>query len=264
MDPSLLVLLAFLPFVLSHIGLAVPGLRSALVERLGPWGFTWLFFVVAALTFGLAISTYAGVQGTGAPGPALGDVPVLRELLIGALVLGIVLMAGSLAEFGRSPYSITRPGVSEPTGLSRVTRHPFFVGVGLLGGGHALLATHLPGAIAMGTLGVFALVGSHFQDRKLVAQRGQDYADYVRSTSLVPFVAILAGRQRLVVREISATGLAIGLGLAWGLRFVHPHIFDYGGMYVIGATVGGALLILAGEARRMRHAAPDVAIGTSG
>ncbi len=68
MDPSLSVLLAFLPFALSHIGLAAPRVRSALVERLGVWGFTWLFFAVAALTFGIAISTYAGVRGTGTPG----------------------------------------------------------------------------------------------------------------------------------------------------------------------------------------------------
>ena len=100
MDPSLTVLLAFLPFALSHIGLGVPTVRSALVERLGTWGFTWLFFAVAAFTFALAISTYAGLQGTGTPGPALGRVPVLREVLIGAVVLGIVLMTASLAEFG--------------------------------------------------------------------------------------------------------------------------------------------------------------------
>ena len=261
MDPSLSVLLAFLPFALTHIGLGVPTVRKALVERLGVWGFTWLFFAIAALTFALAISTYAGVRGIGAPGPALGDVPLLRELLISAVVLGVVLMVASLAEFGRSPYSISSPGVSQPTGLSRVTRHPFFVGVGLLGLGHALLATHLTGTVAMGFLGVFALLGSHFQDRKLVAERGRDYAQYVEETSLVPFAAILAGRQRLVMREISVAGLAIGLALAWALRLVHAHVFDYGGSYVIGVTVGGALLILTAETRRMRRGAPDVAIG---
>lgn len=79
----------------------------------------------------------------------------------------------------------------------------------------------------------------------------------------MPFAAILAGRQRLVLREISVAGLAIGLGFAWGLRFVHAHIFDYGGAYVIATTVGGALLILAREARRMRRVASDVAVGAS-
>ena len=262
MDPSFSVLLAFLPFALSHIGLGVPAVRSALVERLGIWGFTWLFFAVAALTFALAISTYAGLQGTGTPGPALGEVPVLRELLIGAVVLGIVLMTASLAEFGGSPYSISSAGVAEPTGLSRVTRHPFFVGVGLLGVGHALLATHLPATVAMGFLGVFALVGAHFQDRKLLVQRGSTYAEYVRATSFVPFAAILAGRQHLVVRELSVAGIGIGLGLAWGLRFAHAHVFDAGGAYVIGTTVGGALLILATQGRRMRRGS-DVTVGTS-
>ncbi len=253
MDPAFSVALAFLPFALSHIGLAVPCLRSALVARLGVWGFTSLFFVVAALTFGLAISTFAALHGTGAPGPALGEIALLRPVLVLAIVVGIALMAGSLGEYRRTPYSMTNPGVPEPKGLARVSRHPFFFGLGLLGGAHALLATHVTDAVGMGALGAFALVGAHFQDRKLVVQRGDDYADYVRITSTVPFAAIVAGRQRFVLRELPFAGLGIGLAVAWGLRLAHANIFDHAGVYVIGATVGSALLIVIQEWRRERR-----------
>ena len=64
----------------------------------------------------------------------------------------------------------------EPRGLERVTRHPFFVGVALLGAAHALLAPRLVGAVAMGSLALLAGVGAWFQDRKLLALRGERYA----------------------------------------------------------------------------------------
>ena len=83
-----------------------------------------------------------------------------------------------------------------------MTRHPFFVGLALFGAAHALLAPRLVGAVAMGSLALFAGVGAWLQDRKLLALRGEDYCDYLAVTSAIPFAAILAGRQRLVWGEL--------------------------------------------------------------
>src|SRR4030095_4865236 len=104
-----------------------------------------------------------------------------------------MLMSGAFAGYGRSPYPASGENVREPHGLERVTRHPFFVGLALLGGSHALLATRLVGAIAMGSLACFALLGAALQDRKLLALRGEPYADYLATTSTVPLAAISAG-----------------------------------------------------------------------
>jgi uncharacterized membrane protein len=254
MDQVLRVVLAFGLFAATHIGLAAPRLRRALVARLGRWGFTWLFTAVASVTFALAVSSYALHAAEGPAGPALGRYAPARLALLAAIAVGSMLMAGSFAGYARSPYGPRGEDSGEPHGLARVTRHPFFVGVVLLGGAHALLATRLVGAVAMGSLALFAGAGAWFQDRKLLALRGQRHADYLAATSSIPFVAILSGRQRLVLGELPHGGFLLGLGLAWALRAVHAHLFDHGGAYVIAAVVGGALAILASEGRRERRA----------
>lgn len=264
MDPVLRVALAFGLFAATHIGLACPPVREFLVARLGRWGFTAFFTVTAWLTFGAAISIYAAHASEGPAGLALGAHAAARPALVAAIAVGAMLMSGAFAGYGRSPYPPSGEHVSEPYGLERVTRHPFFVGTALLAGAHALLATRLVGAVLMGSLAGFALLGARLQDRKLLALRGEPYADYLAATSTVPFAAISAGRQRMLWAELPYGMLSLGLALAWALRAVHPHLFEHGGAYVIAAFVLGPLSILLTEWRRDRRArrhAPTVAAG---
>ena len=253
MDPVLRVVLGFLLFALTHVGLGLPRVRGALVARLGRWRFTGLFSLVAWLTLGNAVHVYATHAGEGPAGLALGTSVGARALLVAAIALGVVFMTGAFAGYAGSPYALGGENVREPRGLERVTRHPFFVGAMLLGGAHALLAPHRVGAVAMGSLALFAAFGAWFQDRKLLALRGQSYADYLASTSTIPFAAILAGRQRLVWGELPYRTLLLGIAVAWVLRAVHAHLFDRGGAYVIAALVAGPLLILLSEWRRDRR-----------
>jgi uncharacterized membrane protein len=253
MEPVLRVALAFGLFAATHLGLAWPPLRQALVARLGPWGFTLGFSLVAWLSFGIAVATYAAHAGEGPAGLGLGAYAPARFALVAAIALGAMLMSGALAGYPSSPYAVGRDDVREPRGLERVTRHAFFAGVVLLGGAHALLATRLVGAVAMGSLALVAWLGSWLQDRKLLALRGAPYAAYLAATSSVPFAAVVAGRQRVVWAELPYRSLLLGLALAWLLRAVHAHLFDYGGAYVIAALVIGPLVILLAQWRRARR-----------
>jgi hypothetical protein len=80
--------------------------------------------------------------------------------------------------------------------------------------------------------------------------RGEPYAAYLRATSLVPFGAVIAGRERIVWRELPWLAFGAGVALAWLLRRVHGAIFDYGGLYVIAAISGGGLVATALAWRR--------------
>jgi uncharacterized membrane protein len=264
MDPVLRVSLAFGLFAATHLGLAWPPLRQVLVARLGRWGFTACFTLVAWITFGAAVSSYAAYASEGPAGLGLGSNVAARFVLVAAIVLGSMLMSGAFAGYASSPYSFGGENVREPRGLERVTRHPFFVGVALLGGAHALLATRMVGAILMGSLALFAWLGAWLQDRKLLALRGDPYAHYLAVTSTLPFAALAAGRQRLDWAELPYGLLLLGVALAWLLRSVHGHLFDHGGAYVIAAAVIGPLAILLGEWRRDRRArrlTPTPALG---
>jgi uncharacterized membrane protein len=210
------------------------------------------------------VATYATYAEAGPAGLALGARTTARFALVALIVLGVMLMTGAFAGYAGSPYSFGGESVREPRGLERVTRHPFFVGTALLGGAHALLATRLIGALLMGSLALFALLGAWFQDRKLLALRGEPYAAYLAASSTLPFAAIVAGRQRLVSSELPYGTLLLGLALAWLLRSLHAHLFAHGGAYVIAALVIGPLVILASEwrrDRRSRRLGSPVAVG---
>lgn len=244
MDVTLTAAVLSALFVSSHIGLAAAPLRARLVSRLGEWGFLACYFAVAAVTFSAATIYCADHLHDGAPALALGQFEAVRIALVVVLTIAVMLMVASFSSYGRSPYSLGRRGSPpEPTGLERVTRHPFFAGMTLFGAAHALLATHAVGAIYMLALATLAAVGSQHQDRKLARVRGPHFARYVAATSTVPFAAILAGRQRLVPGELPWGALAAGLVVAVLLRQVHEDIFAHRGAWIVVGTVGGALSI---------------------
>jgi uncharacterized membrane protein len=214
--------------------------RGRLVARLGDNRFVTAYSIVAAASFVALVGTYSVLRDAGAPGvTATGT---LRAVLIGVVALGVTLAVAGVVPYPSSSYALFQTRSVEPRGLERITRHPFFVGTALLGAAHALLATRLVGAVFFGGLALLAVAGAWHQDRKLLAARGASHATFLEKTSMVPFFAILAGRQRLAVREMPLGALVLGAASAWGLRAVHASIFAHGGAYVIIAVVGGALM----------------------
>jgi uncharacterized membrane protein len=256
MDPWIVVASCWLLFVGTHIGLTTSRIRTALVARLGPWGFAHLFSAVAAVSFGLAIHTLAVYQGEGPHGLGLAGLAGIRWLGVGLIVSGVAL---SIASFWSLPVSalalIVEGAPRGPRGLERITRHPFFVGTALLGLGHVLLASRLVGVIAFAGLAVLSIGGAMHQDAKLRANLGQRHVDYLGQTSIVPFAAIVRRRQQLVAREIPWLGLAAGLAVAFALRSVHASILGHGGEWVIGvAVIGAGLATLQTRMLRSRRA----------
>jgi uncharacterized membrane protein len=241
MTPSTTVGLCWLLFGGTHVGLATRTLRARLVARLGTNGFLALYSAVAAATFAVLVGAYAALRDDGAPGIGLGG--PWRWLLFGVVAVGMTLAVAGIVPYPASSYALFRTtSRSEPRGLERVTRHPFFVGTALVGIGHALLAEHLVGTVFFAGLAVFALAGARHQDRKLLAERGAGHGAFMAQTSSVPFAAIVAGRTRLAPRELPCGALALGGATTCALRAVHPDILARGGAWVVLAVIGGALL----------------------
>ena len=233
------------------MGLASRPVRDRLQARLGRWGFMGVFYVVASLTFTALVSYYATHRFAGAAGPALAG--GLGGLLGAVGALGVVLVGVGLFDYPRSAYAFSNLEADTPRGIETVTRHPFFVGLVLLGTSHALLATRLVGVAFMAGLAAFALLGAVHQDRKLLRLRGAPYATFLSRTSLLPFGAVLLRHTPLSAAGLPWRSLALGVGLAVGLRLVHEGIFAHGGVYVIATTVGGALVFAVEEWLRERR-----------
>ncbi len=240
MDPAFGVAMLALLFLGTHVGLLTRAARVPLVARLGEHGFVAAYSLVAALTFAAVVTYYAAHRYEGAAGIAAAAVPLVRELLMGIVAAGTALAAAGLMAYPRLPVALFGQPIREPYGIERVTRHPFFVGTAMIGLAHVLLAQHLAGAVLMGALALLSLAGARHQDARHLAARGRPYADYLAATSMLPFAAILAGRQRLVWRELPFGSLAVGVAVAVLLRLVHTSLFANEGLWIVLAVVGGA------------------------
>jgi hypothetical protein len=106
-------------------------------------------------------------------------------------------------------------------------------------------------------LAVLAVAGERHQDGKLLQREGEAYRHYLETTSMVPFAAIVAGRQRIAWQELPVGGLIIALAVAVTLRMVHDWIFAHGGLFVVAAAVGGAGILALVSSLRDRSQSHD-------
>lgn len=224
MDTALIVTgLAGGTFVLTHLGLTGAPLRGRLVARLGENGFQGLYVLLAALVLGILFIAYRGASHhvyLWSPGPVLCYLPLL------AMPLALILIAGGALIPNPSATGMTgaldRP---EPArGVLRVTRHPVMWGVGLWAAVHIAANGDLASLLFFGGLLLTALGGAWHLDRRMAATEGERWRRFAEVTSFVPFVALLAGRQRWAWAELRRPALW-GLGLFALLLVLHPHLF---------------------------------------
>lgn len=251
MQPTLIISLLSALFVATHIGMATATPRAWMVSRLGEKLFVAIYSAVASVQFGVLLAYYAAHRFDGFAGPALGATPAIRWTLMAVIAIGLTLMGGSLVSYPDSPFGVLEHNFREPYGIERITRHAFFAGTFMLVTAHALLASHLNGTIVFSSLAILAVAGARHQDTKLLRRGGNSYRRYLETTSMVPFAAIAAGRQRIAWQELPVKGLAIALATAVGLRLIHDWIFAHGGLFVIAAVVGGAGIL--GLVNSLRH-----------
>ncbi len=212
----------WLAFAATHVGLSSLRVRPRLVERLGEGPFLGLYSLVAFATFVPLVWIYVQNRHAGpllwsfVAGPALGWA---IYVLMGA---AFVLMTVGLAQ--PSPVVVGGPGDVTVRGVHRLTRHPFFMGVGLFGALHLALlpAVFASDAVFFAGFPLFTLLGSAHQDRRKLATAGAGFQAWHAATPFLPFT----GRETLRgLRELPPLGVAIGVALTIGLRWLHAPLF---------------------------------------
>ena len=224
----------------THVGLATRQVRTALIRRLGEYGFLTLYSLIATATFAALVVGFADHRWDGSPGFGLAAVPAIRVLCMLTIAAGVMLLVAALAAYARLPMALFDQPIRAPRGIEQITRHPFFVGVAMLALAHVLLASHLTGTVFFAGLAALSLAGARHQDVKLLARRGPAYGQYLERTSMLPFAAIVSGRQKLVWSDLPFGPLAVGLASAVALRLGHDSLLADHGLWLIVAIVGGA------------------------
>ena len=143
---------------------------------------------------------------------------------------GIVVMAIAFALLvpGVTRNNPTSAGEGEApiSGVLRITRHPFLCAVTLWSGFHLIGAGTLSAAIFYGTFFAVAAIGTKAIDGKVRRKRPQDWQKISAETSILPFAAIAAGRNRFVAREYFDWRFGAAAVVFLGMLFAHTWLFS--------------------------------------
>jgi uncharacterized membrane protein len=210
-------------WLIVHIGVAGTPLRGRLVAALGENGFRGAFTVLSFITLGLLIWTYnraskpEAFYGLWVADPWMYWVPFL------VMPVALLLFIGSVT--APNPTAVGAERLlkeAEPArGILRVTRHPMLWSFALWAIAHLIPNGDFASLILFATILLTALYGMPSIDRKRAARDPQGWANFAGKTSILPFAAIAAGRNRLVLAEIGLWRVAVALAAWIALLLVH-------------------------------------------
>jgi uncharacterized membrane protein len=216
------LVLAALVWIGIHLGIAGSGLRATLARWFGERGFVAGFSVLSLAAIAFLILAYRHAPTV----PLWFAPPRLRDLLALVMLLAFVLFVGAVS--ARNPTMVGGEGAAPApvSGMQRITRHPMLWSFALWAGVHMIGRGTLDGLLFFGAFLVTALAGMRSIDGKLAARRPAVWAELARTTSILPFGAILAARNRFVAAEIGWITPVAGIVL-WAvfLGFLHRALF---------------------------------------
>jgi uncharacterized membrane protein len=210
-------------FAGTHMVLSSLPVRGKLIARLGEKGFVRLYSLIAFATFIPLVWVYFGNRHAGGLIWNLAAAPGVRPLAAALAVLAIALIVGGVLH--PSPALVGMKQAWGARGLTRITRHPLFMGIALWALSHLLLNGFLTDVLFFGGMLAFSLAGAAHQDARKRATEGERLGQFFAESSFWPFGAVIAGRNRLIWRELPWIALAIGAAAAIGIYALHPWAF---------------------------------------
>lgn len=201
---------AFALFLAAHVVPARPPVRRRLVGLLGERAYLLAYVAVS-------LGLLAALVASAARAPS---VPLWTfapwQLWAPFLALPVVCVLAAFGTAAVNPLSFggRRPERFDPDapGIAGITRHPLLWALALWSAAHLVPNGDLAHVLLFGTFTAFALAGMAIIDRRLKRRLGAlAWSRLAGRTSLVPFVALLAGRYRPrrppeAVRLLAAAG----------------------------------------------------------
>lgn len=209
-------------WIVTHLGISSSALRVMLVKQFGERAYLRIYSFVAFGALSYLIYSYSRInifEYLWVPSPMLHWVAFLL------MPIALILLAGSFTTTNPTivgqDYKLA--AIGEGAGMIRITRHPFQWAVIIWAIVHVLTKGTIDALIFFGAFVFVSLVGTVLMDKKKLMQLGDVFQSYIDTTSNVPFVAIIQGRNRLCLSELSrpvVIGLSLYFLLLWGHQFV--------------------------------------------
>ena len=212
-----MLIVAAIVWIALHIGVAGSRLRDRVVRGIGEGRFRGAFAAVSIAALVWLSWSYNAAATT----PLWRAAPWLLALLVLAMLPACVLFVGSVTT--PNPTAIGGEGAAaQPRGIQRITRHPMLWSFAIWAAVHIIGNGDTASLVFFGAFLITALVGMPSIDAKLARRDAAAWAAVAAGTGIVPFAAIVKGRNRLVWNEIGWWRLGLGL-IFWGLLlYLHP------------------------------------------
>lgn len=227
MTPELTSLvIAAAAWVAIHLLIAASPLRWAIAGRIGEPGFQAMFSILSLVTYVALIWAYRGAAAHGVnfdlwvPSRAALWAPLVIMPLAWLLLIGSVSAPNPTIVGAEKVLQQPEPA----RGILRVTRHPMLWAFVLWAAAHALANGDAASLVLFLAIAAPAINGMFSIDRKRRRRDPEGWQRYVAVTSIVPFAAIAAGRNRLDLGEIGGGKLVAALIVTAVVIAVHPYV----------------------------------------
>lgn len=225
MSGEVKILLWWVLFGGAHVlGSSVP-VRTRVIGAIGLQGFKGVYTLVAFATFVPLVYVYWHAKHEGAQmfEPGGGLKLVAQALMLAAFVVLVQGLTTPNPLTTSAEMSGKFPNAAR--GIQRVTRHPSNFGFCLFGVAHCLSNPFVSDWLFFGGFLIYAVVSAIHQDKRTLATGPEAVAQFQQDTSLVPFGAILGGRQQLALAEYKIGPLVASVVVFVFLRVMHGKFF---------------------------------------
>ena len=192
------LLLAAIFFAGIHLGVAGTTIRDRAIAALGQSGYRVAFSIATVVGLAWLVMAYNRAPYVVTWGMLEWWKPFAIILMLPASLLVVIGLTTPNPTAVAQENRLAQP----PQGIVRVTRHPFLTGVGLWALVHLIGNGDVASLVFFAVWAVVALAGTVSIDRKRRRLLDGAWEPFAAQTSIVPFAAIVAGRNRFSPGEI--------------------------------------------------------------
>jgi len=192
------LLLAAIFFAGIHLGVAGTTIRDRAIAALGQSGYRVAFSIATVVGLAWLVTAYNRAPYVVTWGMLEWWKPFAIILMLPASLLVVIGLTTPNPTAVAQENRLAQP----PQGIVRVTRHPFLTGVGLWALVHLIGNGDVASLVFFAVWAVVALAGTVSIDRKRRRLLDGAWEPFAAQTSIVPFAAIVAGRNRFSPGEI--------------------------------------------------------------
>ncbi|MFT3997017.1 MAG: NnrU family protein [Asticcacaulis sp.] len=213
-------------FILIHILVSGSDMRRQIIDAIGGGAYFALFSILSLAGFFWMMAAFYGARSD----PSnlhLWESPFpLKIIAFGVNFLGIMLIVvGALSPSPTSLRALKHLPDQPVSGIVRISRHPVLAGIATLSLTHLITAGTLAAWVFFGTLLALSLLGASSIDRKREQQYGETYRAILRTTSIVPFAAIVQKRTRFDAAELGVLRVMVATSCFTCLVVLHELLF---------------------------------------